>query len=84
MIVVVELLADDAGSGADDGVGLWVVGGRAAKDFNADGDFLDFGGAAGEGNFDDVREECAGSGMIPEAGALQDAGELLANGGISI
>ena len=57
VIVLREAFADLARGDANYRVGIGVVGGRPAEDFNADAALLEVGGIAEEGLLDDVGEE---------------------------
>jgi len=81
LIILGDALADLAGAGADDRVGVGVVVVGAAEDFDAEGAFFE-GVAAGEAVFDDVAEEGGVAFGAAEEGVGEEALELQADGGL--
>ena len=57
VVILHQPLADLTGGDADYGVGIGVITGGAAKDFNADAAFLEFGATAFQGLLNGVSEQ---------------------------
>ncbi len=80
VVILREAFADFAGCDADDGVGIGVVAGGAAKDLDPDAAFFELSGVAQEGLLDDIGEEGGVALAVGEKRVGDEALELFADG----